>query len=100
MRQEEIVEVIYKAIDSVNIMLPADRQLAKGEGTVLFGKNGMLDSMGLVSFVLDVEQILQLEHHIDIRLTTEKAMAQERSPFQTVQSLAKFIQSLQDEAQS
>lgn len=100
MKREKILEAIFKAVESANIMLLPDQQLKKTEETTLFGKGGALDSMALVSFIVDVEQILQSEQGLVVQLTSEKAMAQERSPFRTIGSLADFIQSLLNETTS
>ena len=58
--------------------------------TVLFGNESFLDSMGLVSIVIDIESAF-LNKGIEISLTSEKAMSVRNSPFRTISTLADFI---------
>ena len=58
--------------------------------TALFGKESVLDSMGLVNIIIDVESRF-LDEDIEISLTSEKAMSRRNSPFRTISTLAEFI---------
>jgi acyl carrier protein len=75
----------------VNEQLPDERPLEKSPQTVLFGKNGRLDSLGLVSFIVEVEQELEDEFGIAVTLADERAMSQKNSPFLTLQTLEEYI---------
>jgi acyl carrier protein len=68
-------------------------------GSRLFGKAGILDSLGLVTVILDVEQRLAEEFGIAIALADDRAMSQKRSPFRTIGSLADYAFLLVNEAQ-
>lgn len=61
-----------------------------GPDTQLFGESGVLDSMGLVSVVVELEQALSDRVGRDISLMNDRAMSQTRSPFRTVRSLAEY----------
>ena len=50
-----------------------------------------MDSVGLVSTVVDIESAL-LEEGVDISLTSETAMSARISPFRTIGSLCSFIE--------
>lgn len=88
---ERVLQVLYRAVDRVNEQLPEDRPLAKSPQAVLFGKNGRLDSLGLVSFIVEVEQELEDEFGVGITLADERAMSQKNSPFLTLQTLEEYI---------
>ena len=60
------------------------------ENTALFGKDSVLDSMGLVNVIIDVESRF-LDENIEISLTSESAMSRRNSPFRTIETLAEFI---------
>jgi acyl carrier protein len=62
--------------------------------TKLYGGNGVLDSFALVSFIIDLEEIISDEFDEDIVLADEKAMSQRTSPFRNVESLTAYIQKL------
>jgi acyl carrier protein len=58
--------------------------------TILLGGSGILDSLGLVSLIISVEQGIEDALGISISLADEKAMSQSRSPYRTVGSLAEY----------
>jgi D-alanine--poly(phosphoribitol) ligase subunit 2 len=94
---ERIAQAIDRAIDAFNEQLPEARRLAKSPQTVLFGKSGRLDSLGLVSFIVEVEQQVEEELGITISLADERAMSQQKSPFMTIQSLSDYVSLLVEE---
>ena len=88
---EQIERAIYRAIDDLNLQLPEDRKLAKSPDAALFGKNGQLDSLGLVSFIVEVERKVEEELGVSIILADERALSQQNSPFVSLQSLEKYV---------
>jgi D-alanine--poly(phosphoribitol) ligase subunit 2 len=68
------------------------------EETTLFGQNGLLDSLGLVSLVVNVEQAVEDAYGMSISLTDEKAMSQRNSPYRSISSLSNYIHSLMQDA--
>lgn len=62
--------------------------------TVLFGRDGLLDSVALVSFILDLEEAIRAACGVSITLADERAMSQSRSPFRRVSSLADYAAQL------
>lgn len=60
------------------------------KNTPLIGSARILDSMGLVNIVVDIETAF-LDEDIEISLTSETAMSGRISPFRTVGSLCGFI---------
>jgi len=61
-----------------------------GLETPLFGPEGLLDSMGLVSLVVGLEQALERDHTVTVSLADEHALSQRRSPYRTIGTLAEF----------
>jgi len=70
------------------------------ESMLLFGPRSIIDSLTLVSLLVDVEQRLNEELGVSIVIADERAMSQERSPFRTVGTLSDYVQGLVDEAAS
>ena len=54
--KHRITEIVYSAIDQFNQLQEEDQQIQKSMETVLFGQGGVLDSIGLVGFIAEVEQ--------------------------------------------
>ncbi len=65
-----------------------------GPETPLFGERGHLDSLGLVSLVVAVEEAIEDRLGVSISLADERAMSQARSPFRTIGSLAEYAGTL------
>jgi len=59
--------------------------------TPLIGENRVLDSMGLVNVIVDIETAL-MEENIEVSLTSEAAMSSRISPFRTVNALCNFLE--------
>ncbi len=87
----DIVQILYEAIDDLNLQLPPEQRLEKSTDTVLFGDGGRLDSLGLVTFIVAAEQKLTETAGISLTLADEKAMSRRNSPFRTVGTLAEYI---------
>ena len=61
------------------------------DSTRLIGREGVLDSLGLVSAIVDIEQKLSDDYAIEVTIADERAMSQEKSPFRTVGTLVEYI---------
>jgi acyl carrier protein len=90
-QKEKIIEVIYAVIDEINETLPEDGKLKASPETILFGKNGSLDSLGIVSLITGIEQKIEEELGATINLANEKAMFSKDSPFETIGKLTNYI---------
>ena len=95
MEREEIEEVILAAFN--DYLETQDIQSEVDSGTILFGSESALDSMGLVNVVIDIESIFHAQGHM-IALTSERAMSRKSSPFRSVSTLTDFIAELIEEA--
>ncbi len=61
------------------------------ENTVLLGVNGVLNSLALVSLLIEVEDYCE-EHDLTFIWPSASAMSPKNSPFRTVASLAEYIE--------
>lgn len=57
----------------------------------IFGPGSPLDSIAVVSLIIDVEQRLNESLGIRVSLTDEHALSQSKSPFRTVTTLVDYI---------
>lgn len=62
-----------------------------GAETILFGPGGALDSMGLVTLIMEVEYMLAEQFGVTLTLADDRAMSQRTSPFRSVGTLADYI---------
>lgn len=92
MEREKIQQLVFAVIEDVNAQLPDGHQLQQSEDAVLFGKGGQLDSLGLVNFIVAVEQKIEDELDKTLTLADEKAMSMKNSPFRSVGTLIDYVQ--------
>ena len=90
MTNNDIQKIIFDAIEMTNNAREEDKQIPVAEDTELYGTSGQLDSMGLVAFLVDIEESF-MDNEIEITLSDERAMSQSNSPFRNVQSLTDYI---------
>ncbi len=91
MERGEVLEDIYGAIRRVNELRESDARIPCAEETVLYGPEGVLDSLGLVSLLMDVEESVSTRAATPLALTDEHAMSQRRNPFRTVGALTDYV---------
>ncbi len=87
--RQDVIDLIIETANE----LGEDEIGVKGElsaDTVLFGKKGVLDSMGLVTLIIAVEQAIEDRFGKTIALADEKAMSQASSPYRSVATLSDY----------
>jgi acyl carrier protein len=96
--REAIVVLVLSSVK--NILLEKESPIPNplDESISLIGPRSILDSLGLVTLLVDLEQRLDDEYALSLTLADERAMSQKHSPFRTVRSLADYICLLVEEA--
>jgi len=61
------------------------------EETVIVGPDAVIDSIGVVSLIVDIEQRVEMDHGVSITLASERAMSQRSSPFRNVGVLTDHV---------
>jgi acyl carrier protein len=89
MDQQALLALIAETVRTYALTMH-DGDSPVGPDTQLFGPSGVLDSIGLVSVVVELEQALTDRVGRDVSLMNDRAMSQTRSPFLTVRSLAEY----------
>lgn len=95
--KEAIQDIILQALNNINDERGPDEKLAVGLDTRLFGTDAVLDSLSLVSVIVDVESAVSEQSGREISLTDDRAMGQDISPFTDVDSLTFYILQLLSE---
>lgn len=96
MTRDELITLILNAIREFT-ELPEAEFHTLNENTRLLGESQILDSLGLVSVLMDVEQQVNDQLDVEIMIADERAMSQQRSPFRSVGSLADYVLTLLQE---
>lgn len=96
---EKVLECIYAAIDDANQDRDGKEPLEKSLDTPIHGAESGLDSLGLVNFIVIVEEGLEQVFDSPLMLSDERALDADPSPFLSVRTLAKYIETLLGEQQ-
>ena len=91
---QKILSIIIKTTGEIGEEQEVKIPTNLSNETPLFGKQGLFDSLGLVSLVVAVEQAIEDEFGVNVSLADEKAMSQKHSPYRTIGSLAEYASSL------
>ncbi len=84
-------QIVLESLKEVFAQNGAEPPGAVSEGTVLVGNDAVLDSLGVVQLIVEVEQRVEQGHGISVTLANDKAMSQKNSPFRTVGVLADHV---------
>ncbi len=91
MTREQCVSIVSQSFANAASEAGDELATAVGESTALVGPDSVLDSMALVTLVLDVEQRLDEQVGVTISLMNEQALSRRHSPFRSIGSLVDYI---------
>jgi acyl carrier protein len=66
-------------------------QIPVNEDTPLLGPGSVLDSLGLVTLLVDIEQKVRSEYGASVTIVSDRAMSQKNSPFRSVGALTDYL---------
>jgi acyl carrier protein len=90
--KEKIINIVHNVIDNINE--ENEYKISKDVNTRIWGGESVLDSLGLINFIVAVEQNIEDDFDVTITLADERAMSQETSPFKSVGTLMDYIEML------
>jgi acyl carrier protein len=90
-KEAAVLECIHKALRALNKERSAGDQITIGLDTCLFGKDSVLDSLSLVSVIVDIETLVSDQFHHSVSLTDDRAMSREPVPFTDVTVLKSYV---------
>lgn len=94
--KDEVLAIIYAAMESLNEEL-GDDAVPLAPDTKLFGADATIDSLSLVSVIIDVESGASDALGFPVVLTDDRAINEAVSPFTDPDALADYIMILQTE---
>ncbi len=89
--REDVYSIVLESLQEVFVQGDLAPPEAVTEDTVLVGAEAVLDSLGVVQLIVEVEQRLEATHGISVTLANDKAMSARNSPFRTVGVLADHV---------
>lgn len=97
MTKEDALDIVLRALANLNNERAVGERIDPGPQTRLFGTDSVIDSLSLVSIIVDVEGDASDVLGFPISLSDERAIARQPSPFSTPDSLADYIVELAGE---
>jgi len=94
MIKPEIFKIVLEKINDLNSTLPSNEQFLVSDQTILFGMGSCIDSLSLVSIIIDLEMHFSNILSYELSLTDDNAMSREKTPFTSVSSLVEYIEEL------
>lgn len=88
---EKILELLYACIDTANRMQPSAAKLSKTPDTVLVGDSGVLDSLALISLLVDLEDALRTNLGVECSLIEDDLLADAQGPYRSIATLVELI---------
>ena len=91
--KDKIISIIFNTIDEHNLINNEELKLSKSLETVLLGKNSNLDSLGFINLLVSIESEVQKQVNDNISVIDEDLFLLEDGPYQSVDTLSKYISS-------
>ena len=95
--EDKVRAVVYTALSNLNEEQPDNQKIELSDDAILFGGNSAVDSLSLVSVIIDVETEISTEFDRPIALTDDRAMTRQPSPFDSVGNLIAYVVELLQE---
>ena len=89
--EQRVTQVVFQAIEVVNQARPSGQRVRLSTDEPLLAAGSVLDSLGLVNFVVAVEDEIAEEFGVTINLADERMRSQANSPLRNVQSLVGYL---------
>lgn len=89
--REAVLETVLKSVAALGAELGDDALSRPDEETRLFGEKSGLDSMGLVTLIVDLEESVATRFDKTVIIADERAMSRLHSPFRRVGSLTDHL---------
>ena len=91
MKREQVLKIIIENVKNLVDTYPENQRFKVDEDTILFGLKSQIDSLSLVSVIVDLESEFYDSFNIEISLTDDRAMTREISPYDNISVLTDYI---------
>lgn len=91
MMREKVSTIVFSSISELSETDENKIPLDLKENIPLYGENGVLDSLGLVTLIVMIEGEIENKMEEYLIIADEKAMSQQTSPFLTAGTLIEYI---------
>ena len=90
--KNELDKLIKDTIEQINIDLNVD--LLKNGNTDIIGGTSPLDSLGVISFLLELENQIETKYNLSVTLVNETVLMEENSPIKNFNLLKNHLENV------
>ncbi len=88
---QNVKTIIEFAIRQQDLLLDQPIDVSAGEASPLYGIGGTIDSLTLVSIIVDIEQQIRSQFEVEIHLADTTDLPQSATPFATLGTLCAYV---------
>src|SRR6266404_6733162 len=88
---ERVSKAVFNAVDELNTQLPAGVSVEKSLDAPVYGAGGKLESLDIVTLIMEVEEKINAEFGTDITIADENLLSKQKSPFSTIGTLIDYL---------
>ena len=88
---ENVKTIIEVAIRQQDLLLDEPIDLSRAEESALYGDDGTIDSLTLVSIIVDIEQQIRHRFGVEVHLADTTDLPQSATPFSTLGTLSEYV---------
>src|SRR2546430_9920325 len=92
--RDRITKAVYLAVDALNAELPAGVSVEKSLDAPVYGAGGKLESLDIVTLIMEVEEKINAEFDTSITIADEHLLSKQDSPFSSVRTLIEYLEKL------
>jgi acyl carrier protein len=96
--RDQIVQLVQQCVCQLGEELEVSALKDPTEETPLMGEKSGVDSIALVSLIVEIETRFAEEYNVEVVLADDRAMSSLRSPFRRVGALVDYVESQIDQA--
>lgn len=89
--EERIINIIFAALEQINEERSDEDKFEVNKNTSIFGGDAALDSLDLVSAIVDIETNILTEFGQAVSLSDDRAMSEQPAPFTNVTTLTNYV---------
>ena len=85
------LNLIFSSVKNLNKQQPPESKLKNKKNELLIAEKSNLDSLGLVTLLIMIEDKIKKDLNKKIVLVNDKLISVENTPFKTIDSLARWL---------
>ncbi|WP_061291599.1 hypothetical protein [Azotobacter vinelandii] len=89
----KIKTITESAIRQQDLLLNEPIDLSRGEDSPLYGVDGTIDSLTLVSIIVDIEEKIRSQFGVEVHLADTTGLPQSAMPFSTLGTISAHVMS-------